>query len=214
LFAISEYPNYLYKAGVKVTDGQNNHSSNDPDKNDLTSEQGRIDDATDETVEGPKQTNDTLQVENIPEHAIIFRQSHLSWLMPSAIWIIGLVIVDLQIGLLGGLGILLAPLIAAPRYLRWRQTVYHLSEDSLYLTMAGLPIIQKSKIYRVKFDTMMEMGVRHGFFGRTLGYGEVNIIFDDKRVARLSYISDYQSFMDHINSNTDLPGAPAEEDSN
>ena len=39
-------------------------------------------------------------------------------------------------------------------------------------------------------------------------------IFDDKRVARLSYISAYQSFMDHINSKADLPGAPAEEDVN
>ena len=110
--------------------------------------------STDETVETPQKNNDTLQVESIPQGSIIFRQSHLSWLIPSSIWIIGLVVVDLQIGLLGGLGILLAPLIAAPRYLRWRQTVYHLSNDSLYLTMAGLPIIQKSKIYQVKFDTI------------------------------------------------------------
>ena len=197
-----------------MTNEQNNNSSDETDKDDLTSNQGSNIDELEESTESSKQTNDTLQVESIPEHAVIFRQSHLSWLMPSAIWIIGLVIVDLQIGLLGGLGILLAPLIAAPRYLRWRQTVYHLSDDSLYLTMAGLPVIQKSKIYRVKFDTMMEMAVRHGFFGKTLGYGEVNIIFDDKRVARLSYISAYQSFMDHINSKANLPGAPAEEDAN
>ena len=110
--------------------------------------------STDETVETPQKNNDTLQVESIPQGSIIFRQSHLYWLIPSSIWIIGLVVVDLQIGLLGGLGILLAPLIAAPRYLRWRQTVYHLSNDSLYLTMAGLPIVQKSKIYQVKFDTI------------------------------------------------------------
>ena len=169
--------------------------------------------STDETVEAPKKNNDTLQVESIPQGSIIFRQSHLSWLIPSSIWIIGLVVVDLQIGLLGGLGILLAPLIAAPRYLRWRQTVYHLSNDSLYLTMAGLPIIQKSKIYQVKFDTIakdedgkVQIGIRHGIFGKTLGYGEVNIVFDDKRVARLSYISEYQSFIDYINERTGLSG--------
>ena len=167
--------------------------------------------STDETVETPQKNNDTLQVESIPQGSIIFRQSHLSWLIPSSIWIIGLVVVDLQIGLLGGLGILLAPLIAAPRYLRWRQTVYHLSNDSLYLTMAGLPIIQKSKIYQVKFDTIakdedgkVQIGIRHGIFGKTLGYGEVNIVFDDKRVARLSYISEYQSFIDYINERTGL----------
>ena len=169
--------------------------------------------STDETVETPQKNNDTLQVENIPQGSIIFRQSHLSWLIPSSIWIIGLVVVDLQIGLLGGLGILLAPLIAAPRYLRWRQTVYHLSNDSLYLTMAGLPIIQKSKIYQVKFDTIakdedgkVQIGIRHGIFGKTLGYGEVNIVFDDKRVAKLSYISEYQSFIDYINERTGLSG--------
>jgi len=169
--------------------------------------------STDETVETPQKNNDTLQVENIPQGSIIFRQSHLSWLIPSSIWIIGLVVVDLQIGLLGGLGILLAPLIAAPRYLRWRQTVYHLSDDSLYLTMAGLPIIQKSKIYQVKFDTIakdedgkVQIGIRHGIFGKTLGYGEVNIVFDDKRVAKLSYISEYQSFIDYINERTGLSG--------
>ena len=197
-----------------MTNDQNQNSSDDADKTDLTADQNSNNDASDENAETSKQTNDTLQVERIPENAVVFRQSHLSWLMPSAIWIIGLVIVDLQIGLLGGLGLLLAPLIAAHRYLRWRQTVYHLTDDSLYLTMAGLPVIQKSKVYRVKFDTMVEMAVRHGFFGSTLGYGEVNIIFDDKRVARLSYISAYQSFMEHINSNTDLPGAPPEEDAN
>ncbi len=171
------------------------------------------DQSTDETVEAPKKNNDTLQVESIPQGSIIFRQSHLSWLIPSSIWIIGLVVVDLQIGLLGGLGILLAPLIAAPRYLRWRQTVYHLSNDSLYLTMAGLPIIQKSKIYQVKFDTIakdedgkVQIGIRHGIFGKTLGYGEVNIVFDDKRVAKLSYISEYQSFIDYINERTGLSG--------
>ena len=169
--------------------------------------------STDETVETPQKNNDTLQVESIPQGSIIFRQSHLSWLIPSSIWIIGLVVVDLQIGLLGGLGILLAPLIAAPRYLRWRQTLYHLSNDSLYLTMAGLPIIQKSKIYQVKFDTIakdedgkVQIGIRHGIFGKTLGYGEVNIVFDDKRVAKLSYISEYQSFIDYINERTELPG--------
>ena len=179
-------------------------SSSDPETNDQS---------TEETVETPQKNNDTLQVESIPQGSIIFKQSHLSWLIPSSIWIIGLVIVDVYIGLLGGLGILLAPLIAAPRYLRWRQTVYHLSDDSLYLTMAGLPVIQKSKIYQVKFDTIardedgkVQIGIRHGFFGKTLGYGEVNIVFDDKRVARLPYISQYQSFIDYINERTELPG--------
>ena len=196
-----------------MTKDQNNLDPEEQSEDESSSDPKTNDQSTEETVETPQKNNDTLQVESIPQGSIIFRQSHLSWLIPSSIWIIGLVVVDLQIGLLGGLGILLAPLIAAPRYLRWRQTVYHLSNDSLYLTMAGLPIIQKSKIYQVKFDTIakdedgkVQIGIRHGIFGKTLGYGEVNIVFDDKRVARLSYISEYQSFIDYINERTGLSG--------
>ena len=192
-----------------MTKDQNNLDPEEQSEDESSSDPKTNDQPTEETVETPQKNNDTLQVESIPQGSIIFKQSHLSWLIPSSIWIIGLVIVDVYIGLLGGLGILLAPLIAAPRYLRWRQTVYHLSDDSLYLTMAGLPVIQKSKIYQVKFDTIargedgkVQIGIRHGMFGKTLGYGEVSIVFDDKRVARLSYISEYQSFIDYINERT------------
>ena len=196
-----------------MTKDQNNLDPEEQSEDESSSDPETNDQSTEETVETPQKNNDTLQVESIPQGSIIFKQSHLSWLIPSSIWIIGLVIVDMYIGLLGGLGILLAPLIAAPRYLRWRQTVYHLSDDSLYLTVAGLPVIQKSKIYQVKFDTIardedgkVQIGIRHGTFGRTLGYGEVNIVFDDKRVAKLPYISEYQSFIDYINERTELPG--------
>ena len=196
-----------------MTKDHNNLDPEEQNEDMLSSNQETNDSSTDETIETPQKNKDTLQVESIPEGSIIFRQSHLSWLIPSSIWIIGLVVVDFQIGLLGGFGILLAPLIAAPRYLRWKQTVYHLSNDSLYLTMAGLPVIQKSKIYQVKFDTIargedgkVQIGIRHGMFGKTLGYGEVNIVFDDKRVARLSYISEYQSFIDYINERTGQQG--------
>ena len=194
-----------------MTKDQNNLDPEEQSEDESSSDPETNDQSTEETVETPQKNNDTLQVESIPQGSIIFKQSHLSWLIPSSIWIIGLVIVDMYIGLLGGLGILLAPLIAAPRYLRWRQTVYHLSDDSLYLTMAGLPVIQKSKIYQVKFDTIakdedgkVQIGIRHGIFGKTLGYGEVNIVFDDKRVAKLSYISEYQSFIDYITERTEL----------
>ena len=196
-----------------MTKDQNNLDPEEQSEDESSSDPETNDQSTEETVETPQKNNDTLHVESIPQGSIIFKQSPLSWLIPSSIWIIGLVIVDMYIGLLGGLGILLAPLIAAPRYLRWRQTVYHLSDDSLYLTMAGLPVIQKSKIYQVKFDTIakdedgkVQIGIRHGIFGKTLGYGEVNIVFDDKRVAKLSYISEYQSFIDYINERTELPG--------
>ena len=147
----------------------------------------------------------------VPEDAISFRQSHFAWVMPSAFWVILLfVLSQFDFLTMGILPFILAPVIAAPRYLRWKNTVYSLSEDSLFLTTAGIPILQKSKTYKVAFDTMAQMEVKHGMFGRTLGYGEINIIFDDKRLAKLSYIQDYNGFVQHLESHADLPGLPEE----
>jgi uncharacterized membrane protein YdbT with pleckstrin-like domain len=147
----------------------------------------------------------------IPEDAISFRQSHFAWVMPSAFWVILLfVLSQFDFLTMGILPFILAPVIAAPRYLRWKNTVYSLSEDSLFLTTAGIPILQKTKTYKVAFDTMAQMEVKYGMFGRTLGYGEINIIFDDKRLAKLSYIQDYNGFVQHLESHADLPGLPEE----
>ena len=44
--------------------------------------------------------------------------------------------------------------------------------------------------------------------GRTLGYAEIGIVFDDRRQAKLSYLSDAETFADHIRANTNLPGLP------
>ena len=61
---------------------------------------------------------------------------------------------------------------------------------------------------------MAQMEVKHGMFGRTLGYGEINIIFDDRRLAKLSYIQNYTEFTEHIENYADLPGIPEESDEN
>ena len=55
------------------------------------------------------------------------------------------------------------------------------------------------------------MEVKHGMFGRTLGYGEINIIFNDSRLAKLSYIQDYHGFVEHLESHADQPGLPEQE---
>ena len=147
----------------------------------------------------------------VPDGALEFRQSHFAWIMPSAFWVILLfVLSQFDFLTMGILPFILAPVIAAPRYLRWKNTVYSLSTDSLFLTTAGIPILQKSRTYKVSFDTMAQMEVKHGMFGRTLGYGEINIIFDDKRLAKLSYIQNYTEFTDHIENYADLPGISEE----
>ena len=85
-----------------MTKDQNNLDPEEQSKDESSSDPETNDQPVDETVETPQKNKDALQVESIPEGSIIFRQSHLSWLIPSSIWVIGLVVVDIQFGLLGG----------------------------------------------------------------------------------------------------------------
>ena len=163
----------------------------------------------DSTDSAQEETPVSLEVESIPDNTVSYRQSHWAWMLPSTVWIgLLLVVVFFDFLTMGLIPILLIVGIAGPRYLRWRQTVYYLSEDSLYLTMVGLPIIQKRKTYRLGFDTMLDLEEKPGMLGRTLGYAEIGIVFDDRRQAKLSYLSDAETFADHIRANTNLPGLP------
>ena len=151
-------------------------------------------------AESKTQTSaETIEVDIVPEDVTAFKQSHWAWLMPSVIWIgLLLIVVFFDFLTMGAIPLLLAIGIAGPRYLRWRQTTYYLSNEALYLTMVGLPIIQKQRIFKLGFETMSEMNTKFGYFGRTLGYAEVGITFNDNRMARLAYMSDYSEFMSHI----------------
>lgn len=162
----------------------------------------------DESQKG--QTRDTYIVDSIPEGSMPYRQSHFSWVMSSALWIVAIVVIayfDFMGGLLDGgiLPVLFAVVIIGPRYLRWKQTVYHISSDSLYLTMGGLPIVQKPKIYRFFLKDIEDINLNYGFLGRTLGYAEVRLMFANERVGKLAYIEKYQDFVNDITSKTNLP---------
>ena len=164
---------------------------------------------TSDTEAAKEEAPISLEVESIPENTVSYRQSHWAWMLPSTVWIgLLLVVVFFDFLTMGLIPMLLIVGIAGPRYLRWKQTVYYLSEDSLYLTMVGLPVIQKRKTYRLGFDTMLHLEEKPGMLGRTLGYTEIGIVFDDRRQAKLSYLSDSQKFAEHIRTYTNLPGLP------
>ena len=102
---------------------------------------------------------------------------------------------------------LMALIIAGPRYLRWKQTAYYLSDDMIYMTLGGFTFLQKKKrIIGIDFDSIANLELKHGVFGRSLGYGEVRVILKDKRAAKLQYLDEYEGFMNLINANTELPG--------
>ena len=151
----------------------------------------------------------SFEVDSIPNESLEFRQSHWAWLMPSCLWIGVLVIVIFfDFISMGLISLLLCVGIAGPRYLRWRQTAYYISEDSLYLTMVGLPVIQKRRTFQIPFESIAQLVPKHGYFGRTLSYAEVGIKFKDERVAKLSYMSKYDEFMEHIQQRTSLNNDP------
>ncbi len=151
----------------------------------------------------------SFEVDSIPNEALEFRQSHWAWIMPSCLWIGVLVIVIFfDFISMGLIPLLLCIGIAGPRYLRWRQTAYYISEDSLYLTMVGLPVIQKRRTFQIPFESIAQLVPKHGSFGRTLSYAEVGIKFKDERVAKLSYMAKYNEFMDHIEQRTSLHNDP------
>lgn len=165
---------------------------------------------------------DDLDESDIPNHALLFKQSHWAWLMSSIIWVGILMIV---ISITGGSGLgeaflfpfalesLMTLIIAGPRYLRWKQTAYYLSDDMIYMTLGGFTFLQKKKrIIGIYFDSIATLELKHGVFGKSLGYGEIMVILKDKRAAKIQYLDEYEVFMDHINANTELPGPALNED--
>ena len=162
----------------------------------------------DSSEEAPPASNIT-EVGSVPENVIVFHQTHWAWLLPSSIWIILLlVLAQTDFLTMGLIPLLMAVAIVLPRYLRWKQTKYYLSEEALYITMVGLPLIQKKRIFELPFDDMAGMNLKYGTFGKSLGYAEVGVVFQNQQIAKLSYIGNYQDFMSHIESRTDLPGTP------
>lgn len=172
-------------------------------------EEVKSDSSPEEPQEESTQSYST-EVDSIPDGADTYRQSQWAWLKSSFIWIIGLVvIIFFDFMSFGVIPILFAVAIAAPRYLRWKQTIYHLSENALFVPMVGLPKIQKTRIFKIDFDSISTLEPRFGSFGRTLGYADLIISFKDGREYKVDYIVEYENFINHISDRTDL--TPSEE---
>jgi len=167
-------------------------------------EEAKSDSPPEEPQDDSTQSYST-EVDSIPENAEPYRQSQWAWLKSSFIWIIGLVvIIFFDFMSFGVIPFLFAVAIAAPRYLRWRQTIYYLSDNALFVPMVGLPKIQKTRIFKIDFDSMSSLEPKFGSFGRTLGYADLIISFKDGRGYKVDYIADYENFINHISDRADL----------
>jgi len=147
--------------------------------------------------------------ENIPDSANIYKQAHAAWILPALTWSVVLVLIATFTGIFatdptgGLLPFLFAAGIALPRYYKWSQTIFYISEDSFYLKGSGLPF-QKRKIFRIPLNTIESIKTNFGMFGRTLGYGDVVITFIDKRQSRLQFIQKSTEMSEEISSKTGL----------
>ena len=148
-------------------------------------------------------------VENIPDSVNIYKQSHAAWLLPAITWSLVLFLIANFTGIFasdptgGLLPFIFAAGIALPRYYKWSQTVFYISEDSFYLKGSGLPF-QKRKNFRIPLNTMESIKTDFGMFGRTLGYGNVFITFIDKRESRLQFIEKSTLMTEEIATKTGL----------
>ena len=64
--------------------------------------------------------------------------------------------------------------------------------------------IQKTRIFKIDFDSMSSLEPKFGSFGRTLGYADLIISFKDGRGYKVDYIADYENFINHISDRADL----------
>ena len=72
--------------------------------------------------------------------------------------------------------------------------------------MVGLPKIQKTRIFKIDFDSIANLEPKFGSFGKTLGYADIIISFKDGRGYKVEYIADYENFIDQISDRADLTG--------
>ena len=153
-------------------------------------------------------TEDTQDrpVADIPDDAVVVRQSQWSWMLFVVPWaILALVSTQFDAVTFGILPIALAAVVVVPRYVSYRGTAYILTEQYVIIQLGqiggkrrfDLPIAQVSGLRAVP-----------GYFGRTLGYTGVQLALQDGGRAVLQYVPSGSPLFEHIR--TRMPEPPPE----
>jgi len=142
----------------------------------------------------------------IPDDAIIIRQSSWAWLwavVPWAIFAAASLYFDFTFV---GLPLILAVVIVVPRYLSSRKTAYILTDEHVVVlrgTFAG------NQRYDLPISQISDVRVHPGFFGRTLGYTAVYLTVREGGVAVLHHVPYHSPLVEHVRARID-PSAPPE----
>ena len=143
----------------------------------------------------------------IPDDAIFVRQSSWAWLwyvVPWAIFAVGSLYVD-QITFIG-FPLVLAVIFILPRYLRWRRTMYILTDDYIMI-QRGASVGPRR--YDLPISDISDMEQRPGPFGGVLGYSAVHLALKDGRGVVLAHIPETSPLVEHIRARLDT-SAPHE----
>ena len=144
----------------------------------------------------------------IPEDATVVRQSYwvwMIWVVPVAVFAIASALIDaISFGVLPAI---VAASIVVMRFLSWRNTSFILTNDHI--------VIRRGAASHQRFDLpisqISDVRIRHGPFGRTLGYAGVDLALKNGQVAPLHYVPEHSPLVEHLTSRIDRTSQSQEE---
>mgnify|MGYP006179036857 CR=1 FL=1 len=118
----------------------------------------------------------------IPEGALIIKQSHWSWGLHTIPWSV-LAILSIYIDQITfiGLPLILAGIVILPRYITYKAISYIVTETSLIIKRGPQ---SEEHLY----DEFTDMKISYGIFGQTLGYCTLQLLKQDSSLITFGYV--------------------------
>ena len=134
----------------------------------------------------------------VPNDATYVRQSNWAWLWSVVPWAcLALVAQFADFITFIGLPLILALVLILPQFLRWRGTVYILTDtDVVYLRGAG-------RRYELAISEVREVQLRPGLFGNSLGYTAVYLMLRDGQAVHFPYVPMASPLVEHVQARID-----------
>ena len=144
------------------------------------------------TVDGPEGTRPV----EIPDDAIVVRQSNWAWRWAAVPWLVLLgATVAFDFITFGVLPEVVAAIFIVPRYMSYRNTADILTERYLIIQQGTFMGQRRFDLPIADVDDVL---VKPGQFGRSLGYAGVNLQLKDGGMAPLRYVPAESPLVEHL----------------
>lgn len=153
--------------------------------------------SSEEQPEQPEQPPQPRPQEpEVPEDAIEVAQVQYAWLW-SSWWLLAIILLLFVFGIFSEpfTPSVLVFIVLIPKYWQWRRTRYYLTEDALIYQRGG---ILQTRRYQIPFARLKDTRVRHGMFGRALGFQHVDIMLENGAIATLIYVPAQMDVADYF----------------